>query len=180
MMTACTHVDRVRGVRGGEATAPREASAPAEVVSASGSLSLPLPAGSLVELDTREPERVRVLTPTATVLTAQHTSDVARTGAVDPSVARARAQQTTATALGRHRITVGAGMIVLGVVVGFALPGAMRWPLAGAMIGGAGLLLVLAPQMPAWIVATMLGVAIGLPVAWYLARRPRDNVSTKS
>jgi hypothetical protein len=182
LLSACLSLPSRARLGPAQATAARDSVAPAVVERERAAVELPVAEGSLVVVDATRPQRVEIVPSAATVLRVATDHERAQTGAADPTVLRERARQGTATALGRHRMTIGAGLIILGVVVGFALPAPLRWPLAGAMLGGVGLLLVILPTPEPWMIAAGLGVAAGVPLAYYSTKatifRRNQNMDT--
>lgn len=114
---------------------------------------------------------VEVTEPTVLRQTADVSS--ASTGSVDASVAQHRITEAKNASLGRTRIYVGVGLILAGIAIGFALPPGMRWPLVGTKVAGIGVLLVLIPQPPTWLIVGIAAAAAAVVYTHYL--RPKVN-----
>jgi hypothetical protein len=131
---------------------------------------LPLPAGTTVEART---DGTKIVTlPSASSLTT--TTQRASTGGTSQEVARHRIDSDRREKLARAQMMVGIGLMVAGVIVGFALPGALRWPQVGIYVAGIGLVLVILRDPPTWLIALLSAAAFATVVTFYSTSRPRN------
>jgi len=141
---------------------------PAEIERTETTTSIEIPAGSEIVSEPETP--VRVVLKQATVLTSTTTSTSATTGTVDSAVAQHRIDKEQETVLARHRMTIGIALILVGAVVAFALPTALRWPLPGICAAGVGLVLVMMPTPPPWLIPGLIVAGVITVVVFYIVK----------
>lgn len=143
----------VRGV--GNAVAPQDVGVPAQVQRA----QVAVPAGSTIA-------------PDGTVTVSKNTNAdfvQASSGTINEAVAKHRIDKEEEGMLAKNRMLIGAGLILLGVVFGFVVPEVFRWPLAATIgLAGPGLILVLLPQPPTWLLILLGGVGAAFAASHYI------------
>lgn len=166
LLTGCHAIPRIRLPDVGSVVGVKDPGKPAEVSKTEVTTSVPVPAGSVVAVSATGETIVTVKTPT--VLTQKVASTKATTGTIDQTVAAHRIDKEQETTLAKHRILIGTLLLLGGIVVGFVLPGPIRWPMAGILMSGVGLLLVLMPNPPAWMMMLLSGAAVAFVASHYV------------
>lgn len=169
MLSGCGTIPRIPKItlpHIGSVTAPQDPGTPAKVDKTEITTTVPVPAGSEVAVSMDGETRVTLKEPTTLTQTVESTS--ATTGTIDQTVAQHRIDADQETILAKHRLAIGAALLIGGIVVAFVLPGPMRWPMAGALSGGVGLLLILMPNPPAWMVMLLVGGAAAFVLSHFL------------
>lgn len=159
LLAGCSAVPHVKVKGVGEAHGVRDAGKPAELQQ----VTVPIPAGSIV---TTEGQAVRVELVAPTTLTQV----AATSGVVDASIAQHRADVEAKTKIAKQRVWIGTVLLLAGIVVGFALPGPMRWPIPGLLAAGVGAILVFMPDPPTWLVPSLLAAGAALVLAHYIIK----------
>lgn len=158
---------------GVEVQAPADPEKPAQVDESRAVTTMPVPAGSTVEVRPSGDIVVTPKVPTEIRQVADHL--VATTGTASVAIATRKAEMDKEAKVDGKKVVIGAGLIVLGVVIGWLLPGPMRWPIPGSMLSAVGLLIVLVPDPPLWAIAVPATLAAGGVLYFYVIKHQNSN-----
>jgi hypothetical protein len=168
LMSGCQSKPRIRSADT-RITGQAQQDRPATLTTATS--SLPVPAQTVV---TAAPDGTLSLTlPTASSLTTATQS--ASTGGTSQAVAIHRIDSDRAAKLAARQMQIGVGLMLLGAVVGFVLPGPLRWPMAGFCIAGVGVVLIVLRDPPQWLIGGLAFAAVASVLAFFIMRNSRNT-----
>jgi hypothetical protein len=168
LMSGCQTKPRIRSADT-RITGQAQQDQPATLTTATS--SLPVPAQTIV---VAAPDGTLSLTlPTASSLTTATQS--ASTGGTSQAVAIHRIDSDRAAKLAARQMQIGVGLMLLGALVGFVLPGPLRWPMAGMCIAGVGLVLIVLRDPPQWLIGGLSFAAVASVLAFFILRNSRNS-----
>jgi len=172
LLAGCSTLPRIN-LSTGTVSAPRDPGKPAEAKKSDTTTTVVVPAGS--EVKSSPDGTTVVILKESTVLTQKTSTAQATTGTVDQETTKHRIDKEAETQEAKQRQLIGGALILIGVLLGFVLPQAFRWPLAGVLVGAIGIVLVAMPTPPAWLIPS-LGAAAGMTIlVYYLSKHQHQN-----
>jgi hypothetical protein len=151
--------------------APADPEKPAQVDERKAVTTMPVPAESRVEI--RPTGEIVVTPPRATEIVQVAENTTATTGTASVAIATKKAETDAKAKENGMKIAGGFGLILIGTVLGFLLPGPLRWPIPGASLAALGALFVFHPDPPAWMVAIPICFAAAGVLYFYVLKHKR-------
>jgi uncharacterized protein YceK len=174
LLAGCGSVPKIKVPKLGTVIGVQDQGKPAELSETKVETTVDLPKGSTV---TTEPAtgRMTATVAEATVMTQVTDIVAATTGSVDVEVAQHRITEEKKTKVAQTRVYIGVGLILVGLVVGFALPPGLRWPTIGIKVAVLGALFVFIPDPPAWMIAALIAAALAMVYTFYIKNHAEKN-----